>query len=67
MARLMSELYTQQSNLLTCPQMQGIKQKDFKQIINRQASEVGLKSALKNLTEYLHTYYQVKAIILIDE
>ncbi len=66
LARLMSELYTQHSNLLTCPQMQEIKQKDFKQIINRQASEVGLKSALKNLTD-LHTYYQVKPIILIDE
>ncbi len=67
LTKLMSELYTQHSHLLTCSQMKMIEKQDFEHIMNCQASEVSLKSALRQLTRYLHTYYQVKPIVLIDE
>jgi len=47
--------------------LEGMNLKEFRAILNDEASETLYRLSLKNLTEYLHLAYGKRAIVLIDE
>jgi hypothetical protein len=64
---LISKEFERHSYLLKDKVLSYTDQKDFTAIIERKAEDVIYKNSLKNLSEHLYRFHQIKPIILIDE
>jgi len=64
---LVANLYSKYSELLESDFLDNRKKRIFKSVLEGEGSYIDVQDALKNLTEYLYAYYNVKPIILIDE
>ncbi len=64
---LIIELYIEYDFLLESNKLRDIDKANIKNIIKENASEIKYKSALKNLSGYLHRHYEQEVIILVDE
>lgn len=67
LAILLSDVYGEHRYLLDNSTLFEDEKAIYQTIINRKATQKDLEHSLKKLTEYLHRYYKVKPIILIDE
>lgn len=64
---LMAELYKEHRYLLTSPKLTDEDKTFYKSILNREADQAMLESAIKSLTAYLSQHHGVKPWLLIDE
>ena len=64
---LMSELYLNYKELPSSPKLASQHKQNFQKIVQMQADEAQLKSALKDLMHYLYLHYGVKPWLLLDE
>ncbi len=60
------KVYDQHRSVLE-GKLEGMNLKEFRAILNDEASEALYRLSLKNLTEYLHLAYGKRPIVLIDE
>jgi Protein of unknown function (DUF1703)./Predicted AAA-ATPase. len=66
-AMLMSDVYKEYRYLMESDIFKDDEKRDFNKIINREADLVLLTASIKNLTYYLHKYYNKKVMLFIDE
>jgi hypothetical protein len=66
-ADILRALYAGHRYLLTSEYLQEEEKENFSKILTASAPFIQLRSALKNLTEYLYRYSGVRPIVLIDE
>ncbi|MHC1682269.1 MAG: AAA family ATPase [Clostridiaceae bacterium] len=64
---LFSKLYKDHTYCLNSNKIYDIDKEYYYSIINKKANIIDLSNALKQLSEYLYNYYDMKVIILIDE
>ncbi|HQZ88190.1 MAG TPA: AAA family ATPase [Gammaproteobacteria bacterium] len=65
--KLLSQAYEQHEHLLSDSKLTQRQKNQYNGILNRDAPESDIRSALKDLTFYLYQGYGVKPIVLIDE
>lgn len=65
--KIIAEMYKEHQYLMLSDRL-SVKEKEiFQLIMDENAEQHSLQSSLKNLSQYLHQYYNVAPIILIDE
>lgn len=64
---IISKEYRNHKYLLKSNHLDKYEKKTFRQIIGKKTSSEEFEDSLKNLSEYLHRYYDKRAFILIDE
>lgn len=68
LCKLLSTLYEQHEKIILSESILTSRQKDqYRRVLDRKAPISDIKTALKDLTFYLHKSYGVKPIVLIDE
>jgi hypothetical protein len=65
--KLMSQIYLEHEELLESPNLTSQQKIIYKKVMEEQAAEVDIRSALKDLTHYLYRHHGKKPVVLIDE
>jgi len=63
----LSKIFREHQYIIEGNTLSDIEKKEFAKIADRTASKVEFEVSLKQLSEYLHRYYNQKVVILIDE
>lgn len=64
---LMSQLYTEHQYVLDSPNLGSHQKKSFQRILDKEATEDEMRTALRDLTEYLFRVNKIKPWLFIDE
>jgi hypothetical protein len=64
---LISALYSEHRYLSESDRLKPEERKIYGQILNQEATDANYNNAIRELTKYLHQYYNQKVIVLIDE
>ena len=62
-----SNAYRQHNYLLKGNCLDDFEKQNFNDILHKKASEVDSENSIKQLSEYLHRYYNQRVVILVDE
>lgn len=64
---VLSKLYTEHEFLLDSPKVYNHEKEIYLSILQQRATLINVKTALQNLTLYLHRHYGIAPVVLIDE
>lgn len=64
---ILSKLYQDHKYCLNTDKIDNIDKEYYNSIINKKADIIDLSNALKKLSQYVHSYFDKKVIILVDE
>jgi hypothetical protein len=67
LSNIFSTLYIEHEYCLNNPKLHSVEKEYYDSVISKKASIIELGNALKKLSEYIHSYFEQKVIILIDE
>lgn len=67
LSKVLSVLYSEHIELLSSQKLTSQDKRDFERILEKNGTEIDIKSSLEDLTRYIYLHYRVKPWLLIDE